>query len=766
MSRTKLLLVLIAITLASTSVQAQDIFSAFRTLTPGSGFDATNKKLSVGRIEFELATGTLWPVNNADGLTLGYVFEGKGHYTYRVEDPSDLETLVGNLGDQAPNLGHSASSVYDDFGRAMILVTKPFAAELLGEAKAGPISGSANSWYQDRYTKCERDGWGFSHLAAESALNGEPLLSAYAELDGQRADLGYYLDDTRTSREGLWAFVQPPGRQYRIPRVISIQRTSTAERKQIAPYLTRHIAWDVNTPDNKRGTISSTLTLKFQKAGRRILGFRLASNRDSNDSANWTSTVNQLLVTSVTDGSGKPLAYSHRYNELMIDLGTAPLVGSEVKLTVASDANVFTAMNDERGQNYVMLYMFPWYPQALGWSGERFTFELTARCKKPFYPVSSGETVSLKEENGMSVLVAKTDTPIDDFSLFMGKYTPYSMTSERGVKIQVHGYGLVNEKGLEEIANVSSVFLRMFEDQLGVYPFKELDIVEIPGYSPYAIYGISPASLVMLGDAGTRTVDSASKNIGTRVLPGLIAHELAHQWFGHKIWQASELDNWITESFSEYQSGIGAQYAKLDDQVARGQHVKGWRAMLDDWRSFGKWCDKDTSIEAANRLRDANAGAIRRCLLYNRGPLVLHMFRNWMSDKAYFAVIQQLIKNNEYGPVTSDDFAKAASQVLNTNLQWFVDDWIRTGGTPEISVEATTTTSSDGKLALLCKTTQADVKNAKRLYIPIVLTYSDGRKEAKMCFVSGATSSQTIPLVATPAKIEVDPEKTALVKYK
>jgi aminopeptidase N len=347
----------------------------------------------------------------------------------------------------------------------------------------------------------------------------------------------------------------------------------------------------------------------------------------------------------------------------------------------------------------------------------------------------------------------------------MGKYTAHELTTPRGQKLRIHGYGLVDKKGLEEIANISAVFLRMYEDQLGSYPFKELDIIEIPTFNPFTYFGVSPAGLVFLADTITRT-GGYEEYTTSRELPALLAHELAHQWWGHKIWQASEYDNWITESLAEYQAGIALQYTKIDEQVARGKPVKGWRALKDGWIDFAKWCEQGASIEAANKLEGANAGRLRRCLLYERGPLVVHMLRSWVGDKGYFAILQHLIKSHEYGPVTTNDFAKAVSQVLKQDLQWFVDDWIKQPGTPEIKVDATVGSDPAGRPALSCKAVQTDAQAAKRLYIPIVLTYPGGNVEAKMFFVSGATAEQSFPLTAIPSKIEVDPGRTALVKYK
>jgi hypothetical protein len=764
--KTVLMLGLMSGALSSCSLAlADDPFAAYRSLKPGAGFDVAGKKLTIEHLDLELASGTLWELQAGNGRTVGYLFDGAGRWTYRTDDPLDQQTFAKNIDLQVSALQHSDKSVFDELSRALLLVSAPFSADQLGAPVSAAPGSDLQHWVAKMRESIEQDGEGIEHALAQAHLNGDPRQTAHVELIGRRAEMAYAVYPARSQRERLWAPVQAPGMQYRSGRSVSSQMSRDAVRRVVAPYMTTNIDWDVATPDNKRGTITTTLQLKIQLASQRVLGFALVNNRDNADTANWTSEKNLLKVKSVTDSNGKPLAFSHRYHELMVDLGEAPAVGSTVTVRVDSDADIFTAFNYERGHNYVALYGDSWYPSPLGWSGERFTFRVRATCKQPFYPVSTGETVSLVEKGEQIEMVAKSDAPVSDFALIMGKYTLYELTNAQGVKIRLHGYGPANVKGLEEIAKLAEVYLRFMGDQLGPYPWKELDILEIPQFLPFYSYGVSPSGLVYIGDAATRG-GGATEYETLRELPALLAHELAHQWWGHKVWPATEYDNWIAEGLAEYTSGIAMQYVKIDEQHARGKPIRGWKALRSSWSDYAKWCEKGASIEAANKLSGGNAGELRRCLLYDRSPLVIHMIRSWVGDKGFFAILRQFIKNNEYRPATSDDFAKAASQVLRQDMQWFVDDWIKQPGTPEIKVQATVGTDAAGKPALICKAEQVDKAHPKRFYVPIHLSYAGGQPEVKMCFVSGAVSEQTLPIAGTPTKIEVDPTQTALARYK
>src|SRR5215510_4446801 len=75
-----------------------------------------------------------------------------------------------------------------------------------------------------------------------------------------------------------------------------------------------------------------------------------------------------------------------------------------------------------------------------------------------------------------------------------------------------------------------------------------------------------------------------------------LAHEVAHQWFGHKAIPGSERDWWIGESGAEYMSGMAMAATEPNQSV-----VTGFPRMLAEWRTDAKLCEK-IPIEMAYTL--------------------------------------------------------------------------------------------------------------------------------------------------------------------
>jgi len=290
----------------------------------------------------------------------------------------------------------------------------------------------------------DRSETGFDHLAAEARFNEVDGQYVYAEFEGGKVRLGYAYDRVRGDTEWLFSFVQYPGYDVRYQRPIVIQ---DLESKALVPFTLEKASFRIDTPDNRKGTIVSRLELDVKRDGIRVLPFALINNRDPKNEA-WSATDNALTVVKVTDGEGRALGFSHRYNELLVDLGAPARRGTRVTLTVETAAEVFTGPDGYRDDNYIDLYAIDWYPTPLSIAARRFTFDLTMRTKKPYRPVTSGDTVSLKTEGKHFLLEAKSDVPVWDVAVFAGKYRT-----------------------------------------------KELELVEIPTFS---FYGISPPGVVIL----------------------------------------------------------------------------------------------------------------------------------------------------------------------------------------------------------------------------------------------------------------------------
>lgn len=158
----------------------------------------------------------------------------------------------------------------------------------------------------------------------------------------------------------------------------------------------------------------------------------------------------------------------------------------------------------------------------------------------------------------------------------------------------------------------------------------------------------------------------------------LIAHELAHQWFGNKITCGSWKDIWLNEGFATYLSGITIEN-------------------LDGNDAFTTWKEqRNSSITAspdgAVYLSDTDTMSVSRIfsgrLSYNKGAMVLHMLRKKLGDDDFFGALQNYLSTDEHAfdYAKTDDFIGIVEASSAQDLTEFFEDWLFNEGFPSYTV--------------------------------------------------------------------------------
>jgi aminopeptidase N len=287
-----------------------------------------------------------------------------------------------------------------------------------------------------------------------------------------------------------------------------------------------------------------------------------------------------------------------------------------------------------------------------------------------------------------------------------GKYFTHEETID-GLTVRVHSYAWNRKEVLNNMPKLAVAFLKFYGDMLGPIAFDELDIVEIPEFG----FGISPSGMVLI-------TSEAYTNVHKEFASGInspLAHELAHQWFGHKAIPLDAADNWLAESFAEYFSGIA-----MGTLASKEKAIHGFDRMLIDWRAEEKQCSIGGTIATANYLGGQDGYRDRVCLLYNRGPLVLHMLRTSIGNDRFFAATRKFLDTANSGPATTDDYMRAVSDTVQMDMRWFFDQWVRKSGTAVVDVELHVDPAANGQFQLWGTMRQTPGDGFKRLLIPLV----------------------------------------------
>jgi aminopeptidase N len=159
--------------------------------------------------------------------------------------------------------------------------------------------------------------------------------------------------------------------------------------------------------------------------------------------------------------------------------------------------------------------------------------------------------------------------------------------------------------------------------------------------------------------------------------PDLVAHELAHQWFGDKVTCGSWRDIWLNEGFATYLTGLTYENLRHDSLW-----MKWKRSQINNIVSqpYGSVYPVDTVNVFA--LFDSR-------LTYVKASYVLHMLRWVMGDVKFFQGVKNHLNDTSqiYGFATTSAFIRHMEKAYGAQLDWFFDQWYYKEGYPTYSTE-------------------------------------------------------------------------------
>ena len=203
-----------------------------------------------------------------------------------------------------------------------------------------------------------------------------------------------------------------------------------------------------------------------------------------------------------------------------------------------------------------------------------------------------------------------------------------------------------------------------FTDVIGPSPFEKLANVQ----SATRFGGMENASAIFYSEQGIAS---------GRNMEGTVSHEIAHQWFGDAITEASWHHLWLSEGFATY---FGAQFF----EVADGEASFRERMEQSRQRVIGSEDVKRPVIDT----EETSLFALLNDNNYPKGGWVLHMLRGIIGDDAFFSGIREYYRANLHTAVLTDDFRAVMEEASGQDLEWFFQQWLFEPGFPTFEVES------------------------------------------------------------------------------
>ena len=292
------------------------------------------------------------------------------------------------------------------------------------------------------------------------------------------------------------------------------------------------------------------------------------------------------------------------------------------------------------------------------------------------------------------------------------------------------------EKGFYDYAQAVPV-MDWFINHVGPYPYAKLANVQ----SKTQFGGMENASNIFYSEKSVT---------GNRTAEGLIAHEIAHQWFGNSASEANWHHAWLSEGFATYFTNL-----YMEQKYGRENFVGREKEQREQIIAFSKQQRVpivNPAIENYMNLLNTNS--------YQKGGWVLHMLRKKVGDENFWKGIQTYYNQYKLSNAYTEDLKNVFEGVSGLSLDQFFAQWVMQAGQPELKADW----KYKGK-KLTVNFTQSQAEDFT-FDLEVDIVYEDGSTERKTVRLDRKSQEWTVNAKEKPAKIVLDPDTWLLFEQK
>ena len=251
--------------------------------------------------------------------------------------------------------------------------------------------------------------------------------------------------------------------------------------------------------------------------------------------------------------------------------------------------------------------------------------------------------------------------------------------TKNGTLVGVYATKAHPESNLEFALDIAVRCIEFYEEYYGVkYPIPQSLHVALPDFSAGAMenWGLVTYREIYL------LVDENSTALSRQTVALVVAHELAHQWFGNLVTMKWWDDLWLNESFAnmmEYVSvdAIEPSWKIFEDFQTSGAPYALKRDATDGVQSV------HVEVKHPDEINTLFDGAI----VYAKGSRLMHMLRRWLGDDAFRKGLGAYFEKHQYGNTIGRDLWEALSQASGRDVAAFMDAWLEQPGYPVVTAK-------------------------------------------------------------------------------
>jgi aminopeptidase N len=374
-----------------------------------------------------------------------------------------------------------------------------------------------------------------------------------------------------------------------------------------------------------------------------------------------------LVVSKVSVNGHRPASFHRSHGKLDITLSSALPAGAAMSINVryAGTPRPIRSLWGEVGfeelTNGALVAGQPngaasWFP-CDDHPSSKASYRIAISTENPYRALANGELVSRRTRAAMTTWTYEQPEPTSTYliTLQIGEYATHRLA-----KTPVPMNAVLPQRLRKEFDydfGRQPQMMKLFVKSFGPYPLST-------GYTVV----VTDDDLEIPLEAQGISIFGANHCDGERSAERLIAHELAHQWFGNSVTARRWRDIWLHEGFACYAEWLWSEDAggRTADELAKYYHRKL------------------ASSEQDLLLTDPGPRDMFDDRVYKRGALTLHVLRRTIGDDDFFALLRDWTARHRHGTAVTDDFTGLAANYSNRSLRPLWQAWLYSADVPDL----------------------------------------------------------------------------------
>ncbi|AQZ60634.1 Membrane alanine aminopeptidase [[Actinomadura] parvosata subsp. kistnae] len=428
---------------------------------------------------------------------------------------------------------------------------------------------------------------------------------------------------------------------------------------------TPHLPGDPYFPahgDHRYGVSHYDLRLTYRVAANRLDGTALLTVTAAQPLSALELDFAQLRVAGVTV-DGLPARYAHGRGKLRVTPSRPLAAGERVVVGVRYSGKPVPVPSPWGGLGWEELSdgalvagqpigAPSWFP-CNDRPGDKASYRISVTTATPYQVIANGALLARRRGAGNTTWIYEQPEPMATYlaSVQIGRY----QISEYGGARLAHPPRLAT-RVRHDFARQGQM-MALFGDLFGPYPFTGYTVV------------VADDDLEIPVEAQGMSIFGRNHVDGVRGGERLVAHELAHQWFGNSLTVARWSDIWLQEGFATYAEWL---WSESSGGPPAAEHARRWRHRL-------------TQLPQDFVLSDPGAPALFDDRVYKRGALTLHALRGAMGDEPFFTALRAWTAAHRHGTVTTGEFAEHVQRHTDRPVAPLLSAWLHDRSLPDLT---------------------------------------------------------------------------------